>query len=119
MADERGVLHVITLEPMLERHLLEAVQSSPGGAFLSVTPERIEDLLLSFDQTVTDVENLGITPTVVVSQQLRPMVRKLLAPSRPQLAVLAYPELAKNLHIEPVGVINLERQDAPVQRVHH
>ncbi|MGD9750724.1 MAG: flagellar biosynthesis protein FlhA [Acidimicrobiia bacterium] len=119
VADERGVLHVITLEPMLERHLLEAVQSSPGGAFLSVTPERIEDLLLSFDQTVTDVENLGITPTVVVSQQLRPMVRKLLAPSRPQLAVLAYPELAKNLHIEPVGVINLERQDAPVQRVHH
>ena len=29
------------------------------------------------------------------------------------------PELARNLNIEPVGVIDLERQDAPVQRVHH
>ncbi|MCC6436926.1 MAG: FHIPEP family type III secretion protein [Acidimicrobiales bacterium] len=119
VADDKGILHVITLEPMLERHLLEAVQNGPGGSFLSVTPERIEDLLVSFDQTVVDVENLGITPTVIVSQQLRPLVRKLLAPSRPQLAVLAYPELAKNLHIEPVGVIDLERQDAPIQRVHH
>ncbi|MFN0027840.1 MAG: flagellar biosynthesis protein FlhA [Acidimicrobiales bacterium] len=119
VVDERGVLHVITLDPMLERHLLEALQSGPAGAFLSVPPERIEELLVSFDQTINDVENLGITPTVVVSQQLRSLIRKMLAPARPHLAVLAYPELAKNLQIEPVGVIDLERQDAPVHRVHH
>ncbi len=119
VVDERGVLHVITLDPMLERHLLEALQTGPAGQFLSVPPERIEELLVSFDQTINDVENLGITPTIVVSQQLRPLIRKMLAPARPQLAVLAYPELAKNLQIEPVGVIDLERQDAPVHRVHH
>ena len=119
VADENGVLHVITLEPMLERHLLEAVQTGPTGPFLSVPPERIEDLLVAFDRTIVDVENLGISPTVIVSQQLRPVMRKMLAPSRPQLAVLAYPELAKSLHIEPVGVIDLERQDAPIQRVDH
>ena len=119
VADENGILHVITLEPMLERHLLEAVQTGPSGSFLSVPPERLEDLLLAFDRMIVDVENLGISPTVIVSQQLRPVVRKMLAPSRPQLPVLAYPELAKSLHIEPVGVIDLERQDAPVQRVDH
>jgi len=119
VADENGVIHAITLEPMLERHLLEAVQMSASGPFLSVPPERIEDLLVAFDRTITDVENLGVSPTVVVSQQLRPVMRKMLAPARPQLAVLAYPELAKNLQVEPVGVIDLERQDAPVQRANH
>ncbi len=119
VVDERGVLHVITLDPMLERHLLEALQPGPSGLFLSVPPERIEELLVNFDQTINDVENMGITPTVVVSQQLRSLMRKMLAPARPQLAVLAYPELAKNLQIEPVGVIDLERQDAPIHRVHH
>lgn len=119
VVDERGVLHVITLDPMLERHLLEAVQTGPAGSFLSVPPERIEALLVAFDETINEVENLGITPAIVVSQQLRPLMRKMLAPARAQLAVLAYSELAKNLHIEPVGVIDLERQDAPIQRVYH
>ncbi len=118
-ADERGVLHVITLDHLLERSLLEHVQNGPGGAFLSVTPDRVEDLLLAFEHTIVQAENLGVSPTVVVSQQLRSIVRRMLQPGRPQLPVLAYPELSKNLTIEPVGVIDLERQEAPVQRVNH
>jgi flagellar biosynthesis protein FlhA len=119
VADENGTLHVVTLDPMLERMLLESLQSGPAGAFLSVAPERMEELLLSFDSTVVQAENLGVSPTVVVSQQLRPIIRRMLAPGRPQLPVLAYPELSKSLNIEPVGVIDLDRQDAPVHRVNH
>jgi flagellar biosynthesis protein FlhA len=119
VADENGTLHVVTLDPMLERMLLESLQSGPTGAFLSVAPERMEELLLSFDSTVVQAENLGVSPTVVVSQQLRPIIRRMLAPGRPQLPVLAYPELSKSLNIEPVGVIDLDRQDAPVHRVNN
>jgi flagellar biosynthesis protein FlhA len=119
VADESGTLHVVTLDPMLERMLLESLQAGPAGAFLSIAPERVEELLISFENTVVQAENLGVAPTVVVSQQLRPVIRRMLQPGRPQLPVLAYPELSKSLNIEPVGVIDLERQDAPVHRVNH
>ena len=72
----------------------------------------MEQLVQGIGDAVRTAEASGRRPAIVCSGQLRPAVRRLVATGRPDLAVLAYPELARNLDIEPVGVIGLAQLNA-------
>ena len=108
-----GRLAALTFDPLLEQSLLEAVRGGDGGSWLAVDGARIEALLGSLGRTLEAVEADGTRPVLLCSAALRPAVRRLVAPSRPDLRVIAYPDLARHLHVEPVGVIGL---DASVAR---
>ena len=107
-----GRLAALTLEPLLEASLLEAVRAGEGGSWLALDPVRMEQLVQGIGDAVRTAEAVGRRPAIVCSAQLRPAVRRLVATGRPDLAVLAYPELARNLDIEPVGVIGLAQLNA-------
>ncbi len=102
-----GRLAVLTLEPLLEQSLLEAVRPGESGSWLALDPVRMEGLVQGIGDAVRVAEQTGRRPAIVCSAQLRPAVRRLIATGRPDLPVLAYPELARNLDIDPVGVISL------------
>ena len=102
-----GTLHALTLEPLLEQGLLEALRPGETGSFLAIDPMRTEALLEGITQAVTAAERVGRRPVLLCSQQLRPAIRRLVAAGRPQLPVLSYAELDRSLTIEPVGVVNL------------
>ena len=103
-----GRLAAITFEPLLEQSLLEAVRAGDGGSWLAVDGAHIEGLLSSLGRVLARAEADGSRPALLCSAALRPAVRRLVAPSRPDLRVLAYPDLARHLHIDPVGVISLD-----------
>ena len=107
-----GRLAALTLEPLLEASLLEAVRAGESGSWLALDPTRMEQLVQGIGDAVRSAEAMGRRPAIVCSAQLRPAVRRLVATGRPDLAVLAYPELARNLDIEPVGVIGLAQLNA-------
>ena len=100
-------LHALTFEPIVEQALLEALRTGESGSFLALDAVRTERLIEGVNQAVTDAEQAGRHPVVVCSAQLRPGVRRVVAAGRPQLPVVSYAELSRNLNIEPVGVINL------------
>jgi flagellar biosynthesis protein FlhA len=102
-----GRLAALTLEPLLEQSLLEAVRPGDAGSWLALDPVRMEQFMEGIGHSVRTAESNGRRPAIVCSAQLRPSVRRLVATGRPDLPVLAYTELARNLDIEPVGVIGL------------
>ena len=63
-------------------------------------------------EAVRTAENAGHRPAVVCSAQLRPAIRRLLVGGRPDLPVLSFTELSRNVSIEPVGVIHLAERTA-------
>ena len=107
-----GRLAALTFDPLLEQSLLESVRVGEGGSWLAVDGARVEALLGGIIDTLAAAEAQGHRPVVVCSASLRPAVRRLVAPARPDLRVLAYPDLARSLHVEPVGVIRLEHATA-------
>jgi flagellar biosynthesis protein FlhA len=109
-----GVLAVVTLEPLLEQALLEAVAMGDSGSFLAIDPIRTEGLLHGITLAMTNAEASGRHPVLVCAQQLRPSIHRLAAASRPDLPVLSYAELSRNLTIDPIGVVNLVQADAAV-----
>ncbi|HVV35912.1 MAG TPA: FHIPEP family type III secretion protein, partial [Acidimicrobiales bacterium] len=107
-----GTLAVVTLEPLLEHALLEAVQIGENGSFLAIDPLRTEGLIAGISEAMNSAEATGRHPVLVCAQQLRPSIHRLAQASRPDLPVLSYAELSRNLTIEPIGVVNLVQHAA-------
>jgi flagellar biosynthesis protein FlhA len=107
-----GRLAALTLEPLLEQSLLEAVRPGDQGSWLAIDPIRTELLIEGLGDSVRRAEEDGRRPVVVCSAQLRPALRRLVAAGRPDLPVLSYSELSRSLTIDPVGVISLAEHAA-------
>jgi flagellar biosynthesis protein FlhA len=105
-------LSALTLDPLLEQSLLEACRTGETGTWLALDPMRMEALVAGVGEAVRTAENAGHRPAVVCSAQLRPAIRRLLVGGRPDLPVLSFTELSRNVSIEPVGVIHLAERTA-------
>ena len=102
-----GRLPVITIEPLVEHHLLEALRNNDNGSFLAVDPEIAEHLALQAARLCEESEQRGDSPVLVCAAALRPSIRRLVQTAAPRMAVLSYAELGPQLQIETVGVINV------------
>ena len=102
-----GRLPVITLDPLLEHQLTEALRSSDGGSFLALPPDRAEALTLTVAQRAHEAEQEGEMPVLVCAAPLRPALRKLVHTAAPRLPVLSYAELGSQLRLDTRGVVNL------------
>ena len=102
----------LTLDPLLEQSLLEAVRSGEQGSWLALDPMRMEALVAGVGAAVRTAEESGHRPAVLCSGQLRPSLRRLLVGGRPDIPVVSYSELSRHLTVEPVGVIHLAERAA-------
>jgi flagellar biosynthesis protein FlhA len=102
-----GKLPVLTLEPMVEHALAEALRTGDHGAYLALDPTTAETLALAVAREAEAAEMKGIEPVLVCATQLRPSLRRLLHAAAPRLPVLAYTELGQQLELDTIGVVNL------------
>jgi flagellar biosynthesis protein FlhA len=107
-----GRLPLLTLDPMVEHAMLEALRMGDQGSFLAMDPERAERLALDVARKAEDAEQRGEQSVLVCSAQLRPALRRLVRTAAPRVPVLSYTELGPQLQLETVGVVTFA--DAPV-----
>ncbi|WP_062137988.1 flagellar biosynthesis protein FlhA [Demequina aestuarii] len=102
-----GVLRVVTLEPILEQHLVEARRPGEEGTQLALDPDRLERMAASARRCLDDVERTGHQAIVACAPALRPALRRLLATGMPDVVVLSYSEVTgAGVLVETVGVVN-------------
>jgi len=102
-----GRLAVMSLDPMLEQQLLNAVRPGDGGTFLAVDPETVDALVRSTTGLLHAAEQRGTSPVLVCSVPLRPSLRRLLKTLIPSLPVLSFAEVGAQLQIETVGTVDV------------
>jgi flagellar biosynthesis protein FlhA len=102
-----GRLPVITLEPLVEHSLADALRVGDNGSYLALDPNVAEQLALAVAREAETAEMQGTEPVFVCAAQLRPALRRLLRSVAPRLPVLAYTELGSQLELETIGVVNL------------
>jgi flagellar biosynthesis protein FlhA len=102
-----GRLVVITLDPVLEQSMLEALRPSDAGTFLAIDGTRAEAIVNEAGQLIESAEQQSLTPVLACSPQLRlPLMRLLRAGSR-RVQVLSYSEISgSTAQIETMGVVN-------------
>ena len=102
-----GVVPVMTIEPMLEHSLLEALRAGDGGTQIAFDADR----LAMFCSRVQELREAGAAqgrePVLVCAPALRPALSRLVRSQLGDVPVMSYAEVTGTVQrIEPVGVVS-------------
>jgi flagellar biosynthesis protein FlhA len=103
--DGANKLSCITLEPALERELVDALHVGPQGTSLVLDTVRQAKFIDKLQREVDGATGNGLQAVLICSTQLRLPLRKLLERHLPVLHVLAYNEIAAKADVEFVGQV--------------
>ena len=96
-------MQVMSLDPQLERILLQAIAG--GGESASIEPGLADTLLRETAAAAQRQEELGLPAVLLVPGNLRPLLSRFLRRSIPQLKVLAHGEVPENRLIKLTSII--------------
>ncbi len=104
--EQDGVLHVITLDPVLEHTLAEALRPGEHGASLALDAVTAEHLVTASSSCLERAEQQGISAVLVCAPPLRAPLRRLLKVAVGRLHVLSYDDVSNHPRIETVGSVS-------------
>ncbi|MFQ3610208.1 MAG: flagellar biosynthesis protein FlhA [Fimbriimonadales bacterium] len=100
LADPRGKLHLMVLEPTLEAYLRERVEQTPNGVTLALDPNESRSLIQAVAQKGQQMSGQGYLPVLACAGVLRLPIRKLLGDELRTVHVIAYHEIAPRTDIQ-------------------
>jgi flagellar biosynthesis protein FlhA len=104
LANERGELAVLTLDPRLETQLADRLGLLGNTQGQALEPDFGRAIL---EKIETASQAAVLSPAIILcSSMIRPHLRKLTERFLPDLAVIAHPEVAQNVKLISMGTIN-------------
>jgi len=110
-ADENRILHVLTLDPLLEQKIVDSkAQNSSGDISAALEPSLHGAWIRTLGKSVKAVHDQGFFPVILCSFQARYLVRTALERELPEVAVLSVAEIVQDYGVESIGIIKLEQE---------
>lgn len=109
-ANPDGLLQVISLDPMLDRRLMEAMRPSGNGEQGGLPPSLLNQVILSVRQAIERVVSQGYQPVLLCSQSIRSQLYRLVSPGVHALAVLSPNELDPKTQIQAIEVVRMPHE---------
>jgi len=111
LAGESAALHVLTLAPAIEGHLLQALQAAqregkPAAPFV-LEPKLVEKLVLHLMQQADRMMKSNLLPVLLCAPELRRHVRALCERGLPHLRVLSMAEIPHTLELKAYATVTL------------
>ena len=107
LKDDKGRIYCFTLSPSVEQLLTDSIQNTKQGIMLVLPPEVTEQLARA---TATQVENLstgGHHPICLCSPNVRLAYRRLMESGLPNLIVISYNEIHRDVDVISGGMVEL------------
>jgi flagellar biosynthesis protein FlhA len=104
LADERGELTVLALDPMLEHQLADRLGLLGGAPTQAIEPE-FGRMLLEKIEAAAQAAVLS-HPVILCSAAVRPHLRRLTERFLPDLAVIAHGEVAPGIRLVSMGTVS-------------
>ncbi|MEC4670639.1 MAG: flagellar biosynthesis protein FlhA [Nitrospirota bacterium] len=102
-----GLIPVISLDPTLDRRLVEVMRPSSTGDIQTMSPTFMNAFLGSVRQAIERVVSRGYSPVLLCSHLVRAQVYRLLAPGVQALAVLSPNEIDTKAKIQAIEVVRV------------
>jgi flagellar biosynthesis protein FlhA len=100
-------LCLVSLDREVEEIVAESVQLSDQGSFLAIEPTTAQRILAGIRRQVEKLDQLGTSPVLLASPNIRRHVKRLTERFIPNLAVLSHNEIPPHVKIQSVGVVSL------------
>lgn len=98
--------NVLTLDPKLEELIMDSVQKTESGSYLTIEPETANKVLGNLSKQIEKIVQLGQQPVVLASPIVRLYFKRLTEQTFPGLAVLSYNELDPSMEVQAIGVVS-------------
>ncbi|MEX2446361.1 MAG: flagellar biosynthesis protein FlhA [Dehalococcoidia bacterium] len=105
---EDGRLHAITLNPRIEQSLAQGLTQTETGSALAVSPDLLQRLLAALASQLERAAASGQQPVLLTSARIRRPMRRLIERALPSLAVLSFSEVAREVEVEAVGMVEVD-----------
>jgi flagellar biosynthesis protein FlhA len=106
-ADEKKVLRVLTIEPALEKKIIDARLETNRGIVSGLDPALHRRWITGLANAVKGVQEQGFHEVVLCSEAARPLVKSGTAREIPHLAVISSLEVAPDIVVESLGEIRV------------
>lgn len=103
-----GSAKVVTLDAVVENHLLESIDSNDAGGFMSIDPMLQQSIVSAITEEVRKLLQLGEQPIILTVPIVRFYLKRLMESMIPELIVLSYNEVEPDVQIQSVGVVKVE-----------
>jgi flagellar biosynthesis protein FlhA len=101
---EGNELGVLVLDPKLEQTLQGGIEVSERGSFLSLEPNRMQEMLSRIATGITELLP-GAQPVLLTNPMIRPHLRRLLERTLPHLTVLSHSEIPVDVRVVNLGTV--------------
>jgi flagellar biosynthesis protein FlhA len=107
LADSRGEIHVLTLDPAVEQSLVGAVRAGEERSALVLEPRFAEQVLRRLSEEVERMARGNLRPVLLCAPGLRRHLRRFTERLIPQLSVLSMNEVASHISLRAHAVVRL------------
>jgi flagellar biosynthesis protein FlhA len=104
--DDRDRLWVLTLDPALEDLVNGHIDRERGNAN-TMPPQMAQQVVKQIAEKSTELTQTGRNAVILCSPQIRSVLRRMIESSLPQVAVLAFNEVAPEVAVEAVGLVGM------------
>lgn len=106
-----GILKVVTLSPTTENLIAQALDGEGRGVPLTLDPNLAHRIIQGIAHAVEPLRPEGTLPTLMCSSSIRRPVRNLLEQYLPELPVLSFTEVAPQVNVRSVAVVEVSHAD--------
>lgn len=105
--DENGILKVISLSAEAENLLMEGLQKTEHGTYLSVDPKDADRILSAIKRVSEKILAQNMQPILLTTPHLRRHLRKMVEYSVPSLMVVSQSELLNDMRFQSVEEVTV------------
>jgi flagellar biosynthesis protein FlhA len=106
--DGENTLRALTLEPDMERRIIEDSLETPDGRISCLEPETYKSWIKALSKDIGEMTQEGFPPVVLCSEMARRLVKESTEREFPDLTVLSFLEIPEDIMVECLGIINLK-----------
>jgi flagellar biosynthesis protein FlhA len=103
---EDDTLYAITIDPQQEEKLINSVEQSDQGRFLSLEPAEAQALINKVVNQAKSLLEAGKDPILLTSPMLRRPLKEMVHRTFSELIVLSFNELESDVNLQVQGVVN-------------
>ena len=107
--DGNNIIHAAAIGEELESNITEALQNQKEAVqTLGLSPELLNELKLSFENTLEKFKMVGYQPIIISSATIRPYLFRLIHSTFQEAIFLSFSELPSQIEIEFIDKIEVE-----------
>lgn len=108
MQNPDGSISVLVLDPKLERMVMESIQTTPQGSYLTLDPATTDRLVENIKKNYEEGVSRGYQPVVLCTPAVRRFVKKLVERISSTISVVSHGEIVQSVKVYSVGTIKIE-----------